>query len=35
VERKQAQISEAEYQKAKAALDQTLARALKREAQQA
>jgi hypothetical protein len=35
VERKQGQISRAEYDKAKAALDQTLARALKREAQQA
>lgn len=35
VERKQGQISRAEYEKAKAALDQTLARALKREAQQA
>jgi hypothetical protein len=35
VERKQGQISQAEYQKTKAALDQTLARALRREAQQA
>jgi hypothetical protein len=35
VERKQGQISRAEYEKAKAALDQTLARELKREAQQA
>ena len=35
VERKQGQISEAEYNKAKAALDQTLERALKREAQKA
>ena len=35
VERKQGQISRAEYENAKAALDQTLARALKREAQQA
>jgi hypothetical protein len=35
VERKQGQISRAEYEYAKAALDQTLARALKREAQQA
>jgi hypothetical protein len=35
VERKQGQISQAEYQKAKAALEQTLARALNREAQQA
>ena len=35
VERKQGQISRAEYEKAKAALDQTLARALKREAQKA
>ena len=34
MERKQGQISQAEYQKAKTALDQTLARALKREAQQ-
>jgi hypothetical protein len=33
VERKQDQISQAEYEKAKAALDQTLDRALKREAQ--
>jgi hypothetical protein len=33
VERKQGQISQAEYEKAKAALDQTLERALKREAQ--
>ena len=35
VERKQGQISRAEYEKAKAALDQTLSRALKREARQA
>jgi hypothetical protein len=35
VERKQGQISQTEYQNAKTALDQTLARALKREAQQA
>jgi hypothetical protein len=35
VERKRGQISRAEYERAKAALDQTLARALKREAQQA
>jgi hypothetical protein len=35
VERKQGQISPAEYDKAKAALDQTLERALKREAQKA
>ncbi len=35
VERKQGQISQAEYEKAKAALDQTLERALKREAQKA
>jgi hypothetical protein len=35
VERKQGQISQAEYDKAKAALDQTLERALKREAQRA
>jgi len=35
VERKQGQISRAEYEKAKAALDQTLSRALKREAPQA
>jgi hypothetical protein len=35
VERKQGQISQAEYQKAKAALDQTLARALKGETLQA
>lgn len=35
VERKQGQISPAEYDKAKAALDQTLERALKREAQRA
>lgn len=35
VERKQGQISQAEYQKAKAALDQTLARALQREPQKA
>jgi hypothetical protein len=33
VERRQGQISQAEYEKAKAALDQTLERALKREAQ--
>jgi len=35
VERKQGQISEAEYAMARAALDQTLERALKREAQKA
>jgi hypothetical protein len=35
VERKQGEISQAEYDKAKAALDQTLERALKREAQKA
>jgi hypothetical protein len=35
VERKQGQISQAEYLQAKAGLDQTLARVLKREAQQA
>jgi hypothetical protein len=35
VERKQGQISQAEYAKAKSALDQTLERALKREAQKA
>lgn len=35
VERKQGQISQPEYEKAKAALDQTLERALKREAQKA
>jgi hypothetical protein len=35
VERKQGQISQPEYDKAKAALDQTLERALKREAQRA
>jgi len=35
VERKQGKISPAEYEKAKAALDQTLDRALKREAQKA
>jgi hypothetical protein len=35
VERKQEQISKAEYEKAKSALDRTLARALKREAQKA
>jgi hypothetical protein len=35
VERRQNQISEAEYEKAKSALDQTLERALKREAQKA
>jgi hypothetical protein len=34
MERKQGQISQTEYQKAKTALDQTLAHALKREAQQ-
>jgi hypothetical protein len=33
IERKQGQISQAEYEKAKAALDETLDRALKREAQ--
>jgi hypothetical protein len=35
VERKQGLISQAEYEKAKSALDQTLDRALKREAQKA
>jgi hypothetical protein len=35
VERKQGQISQADYEKAKSALDQTLDRALKREAQKA
>jgi hypothetical protein len=35
VERKRGQISQAEYEKAKSALDQTLERALKREAQRA
>jgi hypothetical protein len=35
VERKQGQTSQAEYEKAKAGLDQTLDRALKREAQKA
>ena len=35
VERRQGQISQAEYEKAKAAMDQTLERALKREAQKA
>jgi hypothetical protein len=35
VERKQGQISQAEYDKAKSALDQTLERALRREAQKA
>jgi hypothetical protein len=35
IERKQGQISQAEYEKAKAALDQTLERALRREAQKA
>jgi hypothetical protein len=35
VERRQGQISPAEYEKAKSALDQTLERALKREAQKA
>ena len=35
VERKQGEISQADYDKAKAALDQTLERALKREAQKA
>ena len=33
VERRQGKISQAEYEKAKSALDQTLERALKREAQ--
>ena len=35
VERRQGQISQAEYEKAKSALDQTLDRALRREAQKA
>ena len=35
VERRQGLISQAEYEKAKSALDQTLERALKREAQRA
>ncbi len=35
VERKRGQISRAEYDQAKAALDETLARALKRAAQRA
>ena len=35
VERRQDQISQAEYEQAKSALDQTLDRALKREAQKA
>jgi hypothetical protein len=35
VERKQGHISQEEYEKAKSALDQTLERALKREAQKA
>ena len=35
VERRQGQISQAEYEKAKSALDQTLERALRREAQKA
>jgi hypothetical protein len=35
VERRQGQISQAEYEKAKSAMDQTLERALKREAQKA
>jgi hypothetical protein len=35
VERKRGEITQAEYEKAKAALDQTLERALKREAQKA
>ena len=35
VERRQGQISQTEYEKAKSALDQTLERALKREAQRA
>jgi len=35
VERRQGQISQPEYEKAKSALDQTLERALKREAQKA
>jgi len=35
VERRQDQISQSEYEKAKSALDQTLERALKREAQKA
>ena len=35
VERRQGQISQSEYENAKSALDQTLERALKREAQKA
>ncbi|HXO36190.1 MAG TPA: hypothetical protein VN901_27935, partial [Candidatus Acidoferrales bacterium] len=35
IERKQGEISQADYEKAKTALDQTLERALKREAQRA
>ena len=35
VERRLGQISQSEYEKAKSALDQTLERALKREAQKA
>ena len=35
VERNQGQISQSEYEKAKSALDQTLERALRREAQKA
>jgi len=35
VERKRGEITQAEYDKAKSALDQTLERALKREAQKA
>jgi hypothetical protein len=35
VEHKQGRISQQEYEKTKAALDQTLARALKRESQKA
>jgi hypothetical protein len=35
VERRQGQISQSEYESAKSALDQTLDRALKREAQKA
>jgi hypothetical protein len=35
VERRQGQISQSEYEQAKSALDQTLERALKREAQKA
>jgi hypothetical protein len=35
VERQQGQISESEYEKAKSALDQSLLRALKHEAQKA